>query len=343
MSNKVKTAEIILEYANTIDGPPMTHEDMWKRATNADGPTIEMWRETWLKNTAHNHKTFGSFAEHGLGQLYNKHLHQPCILAGAGPSLKLNAHLLKDRPEGMILVSCLHNFHFMEEMDANVDYYVSLDAGPVVLEEVCEGGTKDESWYWERTKGRKLLAYIGSDPRLFEKWQGEVFLFASPIPDEKIREEIKKLEIFNTHVSSGGHVLGASLHIAKGQLGCGSIVWVGADYSFSNIKKHTFHAWDSKYDKDLGQWVAAVDIYGNRVKTWQSYYNFKVWTDLIVQRCPGDYINCTEGGILGAYQGGNIRQIKQMDLEHAYKMFNNSSHLKEQCLDPKTAQLKILF
>lgn len=340
---KVRTAEIILEYSGYIDGPPMTSDEMWGRATGADKPTMDMWKDIWINNVTQNKKTYGSFAAKGLGKLWNKHLHQPVILAGSGPSLQKNGHLLKDRPEGVLLISCLHNFHFMEDKEACVDYYVSLDAGPVTIEEVSEGGSKEESVYWEKTKDKTLICFIGTDPKLLEKWEGEVYFFNSPIPNEEIRNAISAQEVFNTHVSSGGHVLGAALHIAKGQLGCGTVIWVGADYSFSNVKKRTFHAWDSKYDADLGRCVVAVDCFGNRAITWASYMNFKIWTDYIVQRVPGTFINSTEGGILGAYREGNIKQIIQQDLADTYKMFDNSFQLKDCCLNPETKLVKILF
>jgi predicted ATPase len=41
---------------------------------------------------------------------------------------------------------------------------------------------------------------------------------------------------------------------------------------------------------------------------------------------PQDFINCTEGGILGAYPNGNIRQIKQATL--AETLFTYTMHEK---------------
>jgi hypothetical protein len=58
--------------------------------------------------------------------------------------------------------------------------------------------------------------------------------------------------------------------------------------------------------------VRATDVFGHRVKTWQSYYNFKCWFESRACSVPGTYINATEGGILGSYPEGNIEQIKQM-------------------------------
>lgn len=341
---KVRTGNIILEYSQYIERPPMTPQQMWNRATSADDITMKRWKDTWINNCKANKLRFGSFAENGLGKLYNKHLHAPVILAGAGPSLKKNIHKLKYRPEGMLLISCLHNFHYMEDNDAGVDYYVSLDAGPVTIEEVTEGSQNgDDDFYWNKTRDKTLIANICSDPQLLAKWQGKVYLFNCPIPSEEIRKAIDDVEKFNTHVSTGGHVLGAALHIAKGQFGCGPVIWIGADYSFSNETKRTFHPWDSKYDKELGQCQAAVDIFGNRVFTWPSYYGFKVWTDYIVYQCPGIYINSSEGGILGAYPDGNIKNIIQQDLDDSFKMFSLSSHLKECSENPSTDNVKILF
>src|SRR4029079_16779791 len=110
---------------------------------------------------------------------------------------------------------CLHNYHFFEDQGIEIDYYVSLDAGQVVLEEISDGGKKTPDEYWASTKNKKLCAFVGSNPELFKLWQGEVFLFNAPVPDAKYMEEVEKLEPFNCYISNGGNVLGACLYIAK--------------------------------------------------------------------------------------------------------------------------------
>jgi hypothetical protein len=153
--------------------------------------------------------------------------------------------------------------------------------------------------------------------------------------------EIDKVETFRTFLSTGGNVLGACLYFAKAVLGCQVSIFLGANFSFSYMDK--FHGWDSKYDAMLGRYIRTTDVYGNSVKTWASYHNFKAWFDWVAMKVPGIYFNCTEGGTFGAYPGGNIRSVIQMDLKDCLRMFNISDELKEACENPETETKKILF
>lgn len=336
----LRKAEILLSYQNVIQEPPVAPKQLYMQAASNDDTTINAWKAIWLKNIKDNHEKYGPFENKSIGQLYESFKLGPCIVAGSGPSLKVNGELLKEK-HGIPLISCLHNFHFFEDQGVEVNFYVTLDAGEVTIEEVYEGGTHEEQWYWDRSKDKTLLAYIGSSPRLLEKWQGKILFFNAPIPEKDIMAEIEAIETFNCYVSNGGNVLGACLYIAKGFLGCPTICFVGADFSFSYT--HKFHAWDSKYDANLGRIIHAVDVYGNRVPTWQSYLNFKSWFDRISLIEPGIYINATEGGLLGAYREGNIAQIQQMQLKVFLDMFSRHRHLKEQAESPRSAQKLLIF
>ena len=335
-----KRAEIFLDYQNLIDGPPKRPQDLYGQACTNDVATVSAWRDRWISNIRANHKKFGSFKEFGIGKLWGKHQYLPGIVVGSGPSLKGNILGLKEA-KGIPVVSCLHNFHFMEDSGIKVDYYVSLDAGDVVLEEVSEGGARTADEYWALTKDRTLVAYIGSSPELFAKWRGPVFLFNCPVPDDVVTAAVDELEHFHTHLSTGGNVLGAATYFAKGILGCGTIAFMGADFSFSYLNK--FHGWDSKYDKDLGFCVPLYDVYGVKVKSWQSYANFKAWFDWVCSSVPGNWINCTEGGCLGSYAEGNMAQVRPMDLKDFLAMLQMNEHTRVQCEDPATTERKILF
>lgn len=343
----VRKREIVCEYQPYITRIPQSPKEMHEQSCSNDGPTIERWRDTWLSNIRANKAYFGDFKTHSLGHLFGKHRYLPMILAGAGPSLKFNVHELKDR-KGIPLISCLHNFHFLEDNEAPADYYVSLDAGPVTIEEVSEGGQRSGDEYWELTKDRTLLAFIGSHPDLLKKWKGKIYLFNAPVPDKVYEDQLKEIEIFNVWIGNGGNVLGACLYISRAIFGAGAQILVGADFSFGYDRR--FHSWDSKYDKEMGHCVKAVDVFGNPVLTWQSYYNFKVWFDYISIQVPGVYINATEGGCLGAYPEGNLHTIKQMDLASAIDMYSMCDHVKDQFLNcsediehPKYGNRKIIL
>lgn len=335
----IKQALVNLEYQPTILQAPIPMGALYQQAASNDQITIESWKDIWISQTKANRAVFGPFKDKSIGSLHNKHRHMPMFVVGSGPSLKKNAHLLKG-DHGIPIISCLHNFHFLEDLGVNVDYYVSLDSGPVTIEELSEGGNPSTD-YWAKTKGKKLLAYIGSHPNLLAKWQGEIFFFNCPVPSMEIEDALNAIERFKVLVSSGGNVLGASLYIAKAFLGCRTTIFLGADFSFSYDDK--FHGWDSKYDKKIGNYIRMTDIFGLRVKTWQSYANFAAWFSWVAQAVPGEYINCTEGGIFGAYNEGNIMHVKQMDLEDCIKGFTLSETTRDQVQNPQTEKIAILF
>jgi len=339
MEQKIEMLHYPKELQPYIFAPPRTPEDMYAQSTRNDQVTVDSWRGDWIRNYRQNQAFLGGFAKFSLGELHQAELHNPCILVGSGPHLKRNAHLLKD-VKGIPIISCLHNFHFLEDLGVKVDYYVSLDAGPVTIEEVSEGGDPSKD-YWEMTKGKKLIAYAASHPDLIAKWKGELYVFNCPIPAPDITQSLEEIEKFNVHVSTGGNVLGACMYIAKAYLGCSTTIFVGASFSFDN-ESH-FHAWSSKYDDKLGSYIKVPDIFGYKVKTWQSYNNFCNWFNLISLQVPGEYINCTEGGTLGAYAEGNLITIQQMDLKDCLSRFSMSEHTRQMCEDPETNEVKILF
>lgn len=329
-----------LQYQNYIEQPPVAPKDLFGAACSSDEITINSWRDIWIKNVLTNKSKFGSFKEHSIGKLFNSNKYRPAIVAGSGPSLAYNVEHLKNRGD-ILLVSCLHNYHFFEDRGVKPDFYVSLDAGDVVLEEVSEGGSKTPEEYWESTKDKTLVAFVGSHPDLFKKWQGKVYLFNAPVPDKQYNDAVEQGEKFGMYVSNGGNVLGACLYIAKGIFGSAVIGFIGADFSFGYDKR--FHGWDSKYDKDLGHALSTTDIFGNRVLTWGSYFNFKNWFDYIALTVPGIYVNCTEGGIFGAYRDGNIRAITQQPLKDFINMFELSENIRSSCENPELDEKKILF
>lgn len=336
----MRKAEIFLEYQNYIDDIGVSPAQQFQQAASSDTITISTWRDIWIKNTQVNHAKYGPFKDRSAGSLHGSHQFKPAIIVGSGPSLKHNAHELLKKT-GIPIISCLHNFHFLEDLGVEVDYYVTLDAGPVVIEEVSEGGKKTPDEYWELTRNKKLVAFIGTDPKLLEKWQGQVYFYNAPVPDAQIQMAFDSVEKFRTYIANGGNVLGACLYFAKGILGCNPIAFMGADFCFSYEKK--FHAWDSKYDAKLGHVMKLVDVYGNKVLSWQSYFNFKTWFEYVARTVPGLYINCTEGGAFGSYSEGNIRAVQQMEIKTFLDMYTMSDAIRDVCLNPETDEKKLLF
>ena len=85
------------------------------------------------------------------------------------------------------------------------------------------------------------------------------------------------------------------------------------------------------------------DVFGNSVYTWKSYHNFKGWFEFVSLSVPGIYYNCSEGGTLGAYLEGNIRNIHQLPLKEFLRQFNMYEEIKDQALNSKVVEKKLLF
>lgn len=328
----LKDITIDLLYQPLIDAPPPLPSggnDLYREACAGDKTTVDSWRDTWLKNYKDSKDHFGNFGDKSYGQLYGINRQKPCIVIGSGPSLKDAIPALQANRKALnpvMSISCLHNFGLFEDEGCHADYYLSLDSGGVVIDDISESRNEDGKFYWEKTKGHKLLAYVGSDPRLWELWQGEIYLFSSLIPDIELMKQLKEIEKFTHYISSGGNAGGASFYAAKAVMCSDPIILVGMDCCFNY--DNTFHAYSTHYDT-VGNYVPWPDCFGIPRKTWMSYLNFKFWWDDRVMKIPGNYINAS-GGLLGSYQGGNLRHYKYMELSKALTVYEGFDTLKLQ-------------
>jgi hypothetical protein len=341
----IKSIQMDLEYMPYIPAPKQTPKQLFNQAASNDEVTCNSWRDVWIGNAKANHESHGPFKDHNIGSLYGKAQGKACLVAGSGPSLGNNVDQLKDRGN-IPLISVLHNFHYMVDNEVDVDYYVSLDAGNVTIEEISEGGEHDHEYYLEKSKDCTLLCFIGTHPDLLKSWKGKVLFFNCPIPDKGITEAINAIEKFDIYVSNGGNVLGAATYIAK-IMGAMTVGFLGADFCFDYMKN--FHPWKSKYDGNVGNAVRVMNVHGHSNLTWGSYYNFKCWFEYVAMTCPGIWVNCSEGGTLGAHQEGNIQQIIQMQLAYFINAHNLNEPVKyqyehpENGVDPKAGQINLLF
>lgn len=310
----LRNIDIDLQYQQVIPGPPPKEGDLYEKAKVGDKVTIESWRKIWIEQYQATVDRFGDLGEHSFGQLHGINRHQPAICIGSGPSLKRSIVDLQNNKKAtspVLTISALHNFGYLEDNDCHADFYLSLDAGEVVIDDVSESMKGDD--YWAKTVDKKLIAYASSHPKLFDLWKGDIYLFNSLIPDVDMRKAVNDIQPFTHYISSGGNCLGACVYTAKAVFGSSTIMYVGADMCFDY--DNTFHSYKTKYDT-VGQYVVHCDIFGLPRKTWVSYLNFKYWFDHVAVTVPGIWVNCSEG-LLGAYKEGNIRQYQYMSLGDA--------------------------
>lgn len=337
----IRNIRTVLEYQQVIPNAPVTQKQLYRNACANDEVTVEAWKDIWLRQIKANKEKYKSFKDYSVGTLFGKYDGQSCIIAGSGPSLENNIEILRDHKKDVPLISCLHNFHYFVDNGVKADYYVTLDAGEVTIEEISEGGKKSHEEYLEFTKDSTLLAFIGTHPKLLESWKGKVLFYNAPIPNKELTDKVWEVEPFGTYISNGGNVLGACLYAAKAILGCHTVAFIGADFCFSADNR--FHPWPSKYDGQLGDYINGIDVFGNRVRTWQSYHNFKCWFDYVAQQVPGVYINCSEGGTFGAYPQGNIKDVIQQPLIRFLEGRTLYHSIKNQCENPEANDRILLF
>lgn len=305
------------EFQSYIPAPPVAKSTLKAQYSQSDEITIQSWWPEWKANKIANWNSF-DVPNNSVMTVYKAFAYKPTIIAGAGPSLKRNAHHLLKR-SGMGLVSCLHNFGYFHDMGVRPDFYMNLDAGDITIPEMAQGGKRDEDYYWEASKDYTLLTALHCNPKLHKKWKGKILWFDTLLHgmNEEIGDKAEGIADFRIYFQTGGNTLGACHYMAKAVLGSSPIIFVGADLSFSHEKK--FHPFDSPYDKQFAGVVACHDVFGYKTATWPSYFGFKTWFEHQalggLGNTPGTYINCTEGGILGAYAEGNIMQIPQRRLK----------------------------
>lgn len=328
----LKTLEIDLTYQALIDGPPAREGNLHNRAASNDNATVNAWKDIWVKHSQANKIRFGRFADHSIGKLYGINKMKPAIICGSGPSLKNSIEALKENALSetpLMVVSCLHNFGFFEDEGFHADYYLTLDSGTIVIDDVYEGRKEKPEFYWEKTKGKKLLATVMTDPKLFELWQGEIYLFNVSIPETETSQRLNEVERFTHYVSCGGNALGGVFYVAKSIFCSDTIHFVGADFCFDY--NNQFHSYKTHYDT-VGHYVTWPDVWGIKRKTWQSYLGFKFWFDWVVTNVPGNYVNCSDG-LLGSYPEGNIRQMKYMTLSEALRPYRQMDWVIRQKVD----------
>ena len=315
-----------------IDAPPPHHGNPYQRAAANDGTTVNSWRETWLSHAKANKEKFGSFGDKTIGALYGINRGKPAIICGSGPSLKTSIPALRENADlknPLMVVSCLHNFGYFEDEGFHADYYMTLDAGKIVIDDVYENRKEKPEHYWAASKGKKLLATTMTDPKLFDLWQGEIYLFNILMPDLKLQQELKEIEQFSHYVSCGGNALGGCFYVTKAIFGSDVIHFVGADFCFDY--NNQFHSYKTHYDT-VGQYITWPDVYGVRRKTWASYLGFKFWFDWVVMNVPGNYVNCSEG-LFGAYPEGNLKHMKYMSLSEALRPYRQTEWVQRQKID----------
>jgi len=304
--------------------------------------TVYSWRNDWLQNIKDNLKHFGYFHRDNAVKVFHGELaNQPAILVGAGPSLELNIkYLALAKEKGIKIIAGHHGLMYMAREDIKIkpDFVLTLDSG----------SRWDDYYAFDKFdySDVPLLADMTCNTNQLKQWKGPVFFYKSAYPDNIVSKHFK-MEVdrligeneYPSMMEVGGHAMGAAMAIAKGILTANQILFVGCDYCF-NPFSGKFYPFDHEIDKEVDSVLPngtkirkkatpnpegqCVDIFGNAVHSTTAYLGFKNVMDLAIrinkatamsQNQELDFINCSEGGILGALDGGNSKWMQYMRLE----------------------------
>jgi hypothetical protein len=268
-----------------------------------DNNTVEKKANVWVENVKENVKLidFKECDGHKLKEMdFDK---STAYLIGAAPSLKKDLDELKKK-KGTI-ISSAHAYKTLLEAGIEPHIVVAVDNRHETINYLDVG---------DKCKDTILFCDICIHPDVLRNWQGEVALFYGR-KGEETDKLIQEVTDFKNYMSTGGSVLPTSVILAW-SLGFKRIVFLGADFSYNGDRKTYWidkEAPDYMF-KEQGK-APMLDIHGNIVYGIYNLILAKFYIDLWSYQNHGiEFINSTCSGILGAYDEGNLKSIKQIPL-----------------------------
>lgn len=266
-------------------------------------------REQWVANYFENLRHFPDHLP--IDALKGALDGVPLIIAGAGPSLKKNAHLLREAKGKAIIMAAITAYKPLLSHGVVPDFIIAAEK--VDLPEYFAGSGID-------TKTRLILADV-SHPAMFTREVREKFVFFNPYMALS-REHAGYFGSRYTP-SLGGSVTTVALDIGV-MLGCGPIIFIGQDLCFGEDGTHAsggvYVAQDVRMDREKGEvtieedyvtlkekarssfkllWLKGVD--GRPVASKYDWVTFHQWFENYMlhlkKSSPGiKVLNATEGG-----------------------------------------------
>lgn len=279
----------------------------------------------WVDNYFANIKSF--FKNPPVDTLKGRFDGVPLVIAGAGPSLGRNAHVLKEYRDRVLVISAITAFKPLLRHGVVPDLVIAAEK--MDLPEFFTNGLDD-------LKTRFLLAEVTHN-NMFERETGGKFVYYNPYSSLSVEQA--KYWGAGFFPANGGSVTTVALEIGR-MLGCSPVIFIGQDLAYCDGKTH---AEDSFYNdtritidpekkviiedaqdgsgdvKDL-HWLKGLD--GKPVASRYDWVTFHQWFEKEMARLRESgsklkVINATEGG---AYIEGMDHLTLRSALEtHALK------------------------
>lgn len=266
-------------------------------------------RESWIENYFENVKYLGQYPP--MDCLMGAFKGVPVIIAGAGPSLQKNAHILREAKGKAVIIAAITAYKPLLKAGVVPDFIIASEK--VDLPEYFTYGEEDR-------KTRLIVAEV-SHPGMFGRDVKEKFVFFNPYVG--LSQAHARHWGSSYFPSTGGSVTTAALDLAV-MMGADPVVLIGQDLSFGENATHApggvYIAQDVKIDREKGKvsidedyvtlkdkasssfdllWLKGLD--GRPVPSKFDWVTFHQWFEnyacaLKMQGSPVRLINATEGG-----------------------------------------------
>ncbi|MBP7651805.1 motility associated factor glycosyltransferase family protein [Candidatus Dependentiae bacterium] len=241
---------------------------------------------------------------------------KPAVIVSAGPSLSSSLCTLKKYRDYFYIFCVDTALSALLKENIIPDFVGTVDS-------------QHDNYMLVRGLGNKYIKLITTiivNPNILSEFkESDKFFFNSYSPLDNYLEHNSVLLSF---IKSGGSVA-TSLFSAVREAECDPIIFIGQDLAFTKNNSHCISTSkiENKYSglnkfltnetiffEENRNAVACRDINENYVYTSETLINFKNWFELEFADKKGNYINCTNAGILK-------NNIKLLDFEKAVKLY----------------------
>ncbi|WP_010243147.1 motility associated factor glycosyltransferase family protein [Acetivibrio cellulolyticus] len=253
-----------------------------------DIATKRKFGELWVHN---NIKNLNSIKEaSNADELSGKFKGVPGILVSAGPSLKKNAHLLKELGQKCVIMAAGTAVTILQDFGVTPHFMMGIDA--------AEG----EGKMHEKVLNKDIYFLYSNQVSTYsiENYEGPKFLMNYPM-DLYTYEFFKFARIKSDFFFSGPSVANTCFDMLY-KMGCNPIILIGQDLAYtdgSNYANEENGTVSKMIDENKSGYVLLKDIYGKDVYTIPTYLAIKNWFEGYFEKVSDkvEIINATEGGL----------------------------------------------
>jgi antitoxin component YwqK of YwqJK toxin-antitoxin module len=237
---------------------------------------------------------------HFGNNLFGKFKGVPAIICGAGPSIKKNAHVLKQLRDRAIIFAGGTGMNAINAYGVVPHFGVGIDPNKAQATRIIMNTAFETPFFYRNRLNHEALDLV----------HGEHLFLTGSIGYDISEWFEKKLSMKSQTISEGCNVLNFSLAIAHA-MGCTPIILVGIDLAYTNsqsyaegVTSHPLHNRKDHFGTKTPQEELLVknDIYGQPTFTLWKWVSEAMWYANFAKLHPQvQIINSTEGGL--GFQG----------------------------------------